>query len=297
LHECLVTVATLLAPFTPFVAEELWRNLAAGRDGRPDSVHLADYPFADDRAIDAPLEDAMAGARAIVALGRTIRADTKTKVRQPLREAIVHYPGDHDTVRPLLDLVADELNVKEVVFAESAERFGRWHAKPNFKVLGPRLGGSVKDVATALVDNDDAAAGLARGERVTVATASGPIELAPDDVDLTQEVLEGWGVASDAGITVALDLELSPDRKLEGLAREVVRAVQDARRAAGLDVSDRIALGVAAAGEVAAALERHRGAIAAETLATEMIDVAQPGLTMTTVEIEGEPVTIALRKL
>ena len=297
LHECLVTVATLLAPFTPFLADELWRNLAADRDGRPDSVHLADYPSADDRAIDPGLEDAMTGARTIVALGRTIRADTKTKVRQPLREAIVHYPGDHEAIRPLLDLVADELNVKKVVFAESAERFGRWHAKPNFKVLGPRLGGAVKEVAAALAGNDDAAATLARGESVAVRTGSGSTELAPVDVDLTQEVLEGWGVASDAGITVALDLELSPDLRMEGLARELVRAVQDARKAAGLDVSDRIALSVVAAGEVAEAFVRHRATVGAETLATELLDADQPDLTETTVEIEGTTVTIGLRKI
>jgi isoleucyl-tRNA synthetase len=297
LHECLVTVATLLAPFTPFVAEELWMNLAAGRDGRPDSVHLAAYPLADDRAIDAVLDDAMTGARAIVALGRTIRVDTKTKVRQPLREAVVHYPGDRDAIRPLLDLVADELNVKEVVFAESAERFGRWRAKPNFKVLGPRLAGAVKEVAAALEGNDDAASALALGERVTVTTGSGPIELAPEDVDLTQEVLEGWGVASDAGITVALDLELSSDLRLEGLAREIVRAVQDARKAAGLDVSDRIALSVTATGEVAQAFERHRGTVAAETLATEILDGGQANLTTSAVDIEGATVTIGLRKI
>ena len=99
LYECLVTVATLLAPFTPFVSEELWRNLAAGRDGRPDSVHLADYPEADGGAGDEELDAAMAGARAVVSLGRTIRADTKTKVRQPLAEAVVHYPGDHTARR------------------------------------------------------------------------------------------------------------------------------------------------------------------------------------------------------
>ena len=241
-----MTVATLLAPFTPFVSEALWQNLAAGRDGRPDSVHLADYPHPDEAARDAGLDDAMAAARAIVGLGRTVRVETKTRVRQPLAEAVVHYAGDHAAMTPLLDVVADELNVKRVAFAESAEELGGWRAKPNFKALGPTLGPRVKEVATALADDDGTLAGaLARGERVTVSLPSGDVDLGSDDVDLAQDVREGWGVASDGGLTVALDLDLDEDLRREGVARELVRVIQDARKDAGLDVSDRIQLGVA----------------------------------------------------
>src|SRR5206468_1064904 len=139
LHRCLLTVATLLAPFTPFVAEELWRNLAAGRDGRPDSVHLADYPDHDATDRDPSLDAAMQLARDVVELGRRIRVQTKTKTRQPLHEAVVHVPGRHGELDGLLDVIADELNVRSVRFAES-ETFGAWRAKPNFKLLGPRLG-------------------------------------------------------------------------------------------------------------------------------------------------------------
>jgi isoleucyl-tRNA synthetase len=296
LYECLVTVATLLAPFTPFIADELWRNLAAGRGGRPESVHLADYPSADDGVVDEELDAAMAGARAVVSLGRTIRAETKTKVRQPLAEAIVHYPGDHAAIMPLLDLVAEELNVKEVVFAESADRFGRWRAKPNFKVLGPRLGTGVKDLAEVLASEDGSLAGrLAGGDSVTVATPAGEVALSPDDVDLTQDVLAGWGVASDGGMTVALDLELTPELRSEGLAREVVRVVQDARRTAGLDVSDRIVLGLASGGAVADAIRTHSDTIAAETLAVELredLDDADA----TSAEVDGAPVRVQVRR-
>jgi isoleucyl-tRNA synthetase len=296
LHGCLVTLATLLAPFTPFVAEELWRNLAAGREGRPASVHLADYPRPDTTAGDDHLDQAMAGARAIVALGRTIRVETKTKVRQPLAEAVVHYRGDHSAIGPLLDLVAEELNVKAVSFAESAERFGRWHAKPNFRALGPRLGQGVKEVATVLAGDDGALAGaLASGVSVTVTTSSGDVILSPDDVDLTQEVLEGWGVASDAGITVALDLELTPDLLQEGTAREIVRAVQEARKAAGLEVSDRIVLGVETSGEVARAFHAHAATIGGETLAVELQDEVG-GDVVHTVEIDGTPLRVGVRR-
>ena len=147
-------MAQLLAPFTPFIAEELWRNLAADRDDAPVSVHLSDYPVADDAATDAGLNEAMAAARAIVELGRRIRVETKSRTRQPLSEAVVHYPGDHRALAPVLPLIADELNVKRIVFAESDSSFGRWRAKPNYKVLGPKLGARVKDVAAALANDD-----------------------------------------------------------------------------------------------------------------------------------------------
>jgi isoleucyl-tRNA synthetase len=295
LYECLVTVATLLAPFTPFVSEELWRNLAAGRGGRPDSVHLADYPLADAGAVDDGLDAAMAGARAVVSLGRTIRVETKTKVRQPLAEAVVHYPGDHAAITPLLDLVAEELNVKAVAFAESTERFGRWRARPNFRSLGPRLGPGVKDVARVLADDDGSLAGvLASGGSATVGTPDGEVVLSADDVDLTQDVVEGWGVASDGGITVALDLELTPDLRSEGLAREVVRIVQDARRAAGLDVSDRIVLSLESSGDLADAIHTHAGTIAAETLAVEVQEDPDGGGTST--NVDGTPVRVQVRR-
>jgi isoleucyl-tRNA synthetase len=298
LHGCLVTIARLLAPFTPFVAEELWRNLGAGPADAPDSVHLTDYPTADETLVDPDLDGAMAAARAIVELGRRVRTDTKVRVRQPLLEAVVHFPGDREALRPLLGLVAEELNVKEVLFAESADRFGRWRAKPNFKILGPRFGPRVKDVATALEEDDGStAAALAGGSPVELITASGPVRLDPADVDLVQETLEGWGVASDGGLTVALELELTPELRREGLARELVRLVQDARKAAGLQVSDRIALGIEASGEVAEALEEHRSTVAEETLAVDLRTAETPGASYRQdTEVEGSPVTITIRR-
>ena len=298
LHTCLVTVAQLLAPFTPFLAEELWRTLAAGRNGAPASVHLSDYPVADDSSVDETLVASMAAARAIVELGRRVRVETKTRTRQPLSEAVVHYPGDHQALAAVLPLVADELNVKEVVFAESDASFGRWRAKPNYKVLGPRLGDLVKRVANALAADDGAvASSLARGETVTLTVDGRPIELAPDDVDLGQEVTEGWGVASDGGLTVALDLEVSDDLLREGRAREVVRAVQDARRAAGLDVSDRIDLAVSATGDVAASIAAFRDYVAGETLAVALdVGTLDGDAFRHEVDIDGAAVAITLRK-
>jgi len=294
LHECLVTTATLLAPFTPFVTEELWRNLAAARGGRPVSVHLADYPEADTSLIDEDLDEAMAAARQIVELGRRVRVETRSKTRRPLAEAVVHVPGSHRLVGPLLATVAEELNVKRIVFAESDEAFGRWRAKPNFKALGPRLGKTVKDVAAALAaDDGDAARALARGEPVTVAGVS----IGPDDVDLVQEVSTGWGVASEGGLTVALDLEVTEELRREGLARDLIRVVQDARKAAGLDVSDRIVLAVEAEGELAEAFAQHRDLVAGETLAVEVAKGAGAGTAFRQeANVEGSLVTVWLAR-
>jgi isoleucyl-tRNA synthetase len=271
LHECLTELARLLAPFTPFVAEEVWGNLAAGRLGEPESVHLADYPEPDPEAADERLDAAMKAARDIVSLGRMVRSQAKVKVRQPLVRAVVHYAGDHDALRPLLVLIADELNVREVVFAESAEQLAGWRAKPNFRTLGPRLGGAVQEVARALAEDDGSLAGaLARGDGVTVTTPGGTVDLGPEDVDLSQETEAGWGVAAEGGLTVALDLEVTPDLRDEGVARDILRLVQEARRSAGLAVTDRIELVLAADGDLARVVGRHGDWIASEALAVSL---------------------------
>jgi isoleucyl-tRNA synthetase len=300
LHQCLITVARLLAPFTPFITEALWRNLAAGRDGQPESIHLADYPEPDHALRDSALESAMRAARMIASLGRTVRTDARAKVRQPLARAVIHFPGDPAALEPLLDLIAEELNVREVAFAESAETLAGWRAKPDYRALGPRLGTRVKDVAAAL-DGDDGslAAALARGQGVTLQTASGPVEVAPGDVDLSQQTTGGWGMASEGGLTVALDLEVTPELAAEGLARELVRLIQDARKAAGLDVADRIELTVETAGALEEAIAAHRDWIAGEVLATtvEVGEAAGKGdAHREERELDGQQVAVAIRK-
>jgi isoleucyl-tRNA synthetase len=298
LHECLVTLSQLLAPFTPFLAEALWQNLAAGRENRPDSVHLSDYPRPMAEASDPLLDEAMRAAREIVELGRRVRTDARVRIRQPLLEAVVGYSGDRDALRPLLDLVAQELNVRRVELADSAERLGRWRAKPSFRTLGPRLGAQVRDLAAALAEDDGRIASeLAAGGDVAIATSSGEVRLGPGDVELAQETSEGWGVASEGGLTVALELELTDELRREGLARELVRLVQDARKAAGLDVSDRIALGLQATGRAAEARDAFLEEIAGETLATEIsAEPVRDAELEQRASVEGSEVTISLRR-
>jgi isoleucyl-tRNA synthetase len=298
LYECLTTVARLLAPFTPFVTESLWRTLAAGRDGNPESVHLADYPEPDPTVRDEPLERAMETARRVASLGRTVRTDARVRVRQPLPRAAVHVPSDAGNLTPLAGLVAEELNVKSVDLAESPEIVGGWRAKPNYRTLGPRLGPGVKEVAAALHRDDGSlAAELAEGRPVQIRTAGGDVEVEPGDAELSRETMGGWGVAGDGGITVALDLEVTPDLVREGLAREVVRVIQDARKAAGLDVTDRITLTLDAGSEIGDALNAHRDWIAGEVLAAEIAEgPPPPGSHTERRDLDGRQVTVSVRR-
>jgi isoleucyl-tRNA synthetase len=299
LHECLVTLSRLLAPFTPFIAEELWRNLAAEDDSAPESVHLASYPEPDPTLSDPQLDTAMRTARHIVSLGRTARNEGGVRVRQPLSRAEVHIPGDPAPLRPLLPEIAEELNVREVVFAESAQRMARWRAKPNFRELGPRLGARVREVARSLQEDDGTMAGaLARGEHVIIVDGD-PISLSAQDVELFQETQTGWGVATEGGLTVALDLRITPELRREGLARELVRLVQDARKSAGLQVTDRIELAVEATGEIAEAFSVHREWIAGEVLAVDNVvgSVSAPPPLRVEGTIQGTPVLVAVRRV
>jgi isoleucyl-tRNA synthetase len=297
LHECLVTTATLLAPLVPFVSEEIWSNIAAGRAGRPDSVHLADYPRVHDAALDPGLDEAMALARLVVELGRRIRTETKTRTRQPLPAAVVHLPSAPGSFDSLRDTVADELNVKRVEIAGSAEVFGRWRAKPDFKVLGPRLGARVQAVAAALAADDGTLAErLVEGDPVEVAADDEPvITIGPGDVQLVHDVRSGLGVASEGGVTVALELEVTPELRREGVARELVRMIQDARKGAGLEVTDRIELAVETSGEAAEALAAHREEVASETLAATVTTDGFDGFRLEGM-LEGTPVIVSLRK-
>ena len=299
LHESLVTAAQLLAPFTPFISEELWGNLAAAREGRPESVHLSDYPVADRSLYDDGLDEAMRVARDMVELGRRVRNEARVKVRQPLRRALVHHAGDQGALEPLLPLVAEELNVREVVFSESAQELAEWRARPNFKVLGPRLGRRVKEVAAALAADDGGlASALARGEVVTVRAGGEDVALEPGDVDLVQETRAGWGAAAQGGLTLALDLEITSDLRLEGLARDLVRLIQDARKSAGLEVTDRIEVALETSGEIAEAVNAHRDWIAGEVLAIRIEDgtgEGWDGARRERAELDGAEVGITFR--
>jgi isoleucyl-tRNA synthetase len=267
LRSCLLTVAKLLAPFCPFVSDEIYDNL----DGELESVHLCDWPEPGER--DVALEAAMATAREAVRLGLAARGQAKVKLRQPLREAVVVAAGrERDAIEGLSDLVRDELNVKELRFVSQADELGSYEVRPNYRTLGPRFGSAMPQAAAAIAVLDPGAVAgvVAGGGTVGVSVEGSEHQLGPDDLELRLQPLAGYQLEREGGHAVALELAIDEELRREGLAREVVRAVQLARQSAGLDVSDRIALALAGDQDLLEAARAHEEYVAGETLATSV---------------------------
>ncbi len=294
LHECLRTITQLLAPFCPFVTDNLWANLA----GTSESVHLTDWPEPDRAALDPELEAEMALARLAVGLGRSARAESRLKTRQPLRRALVLLPG-HAVLSPEIAAeVADDLNVHELESVTSLEGLLEYVVVPNFRALGPKVGPRVPAVKAALATVDGATVKRSldtTGAFELVLDDGSTISLGPDDVEVRADSHEEFALAQSGEAAVALDTGLDDDLRAEGLARDVVRALNDHRKAVGLEIADRIALQLGATGPLFAAIGTHREAIAGEVLAVELtVDdtTALPGAS--TLDIDGAPLMVVL---
>ena len=278
LHECLYVVTLLLAPITPFVTERVWQDLfAATSDQVPESVHLASWPSIDGSLVDNELATSMALVRRLVELGRATRAESGVKIRQPLQRAMVAAAGWSALSDELRAQVAEELNVLAVEsLSESAGGLTDIHAKGSFRALGKCFGNRTPLVAAAIESADPRtlADDLAEHGTATVVVEGQPVEVTPDQVVITETPRQGWAVATAAGETVALDLAITPELRRAGLARDVIRAVQEARKGAGLDVSDRIELTWTAADELAEALREHSATVADEVLAVRFDEAA-----------------------
>jgi isoleucyl-tRNA synthetase len=276
LHECVEVLTRLLAPMVPFVAERVWQDIVRPvLPHAPESVHMAAWPAHDDSAIDDVLSADVALVRRLVELGRAARAASGVRTRQPLARALVGAPGWRSLPAALRAEIADELNVGEVsALAESAQELVDLTAKANFRSLGRRFGKDTPRVAAAIgaADAGALAAALRKDGRASLTLADlGDVEIGADDVMFTETPREGWAVARE-GETVALDLTLTDTLVRAGLAREVVRLVQEARKTRGFDVTDRVELAWHADGELAVALREHAGTVAAEVLATSLHD-------------------------
>jgi isoleucyl-tRNA synthetase len=279
LHTCLSTLARLLAPFTPFLADELHENLVRLVAGEaPESVHLTEYPVPDETARDEALREAMALARRLVTLGRDARTAAGVPVRQPLRRAVVTAPAEvRHLLAPVQKVIAAELNVKAIELA-SGEAATMSHAlRPNFRALGPMFGQRTPAVAAAIqrADAEAAVADLRDRGAFSIDLEGETIEVTGELVQVIEEPLTGWQVSADGPYSVALDLEVDRELRLEGTARELVRVVNDLRKRRGLDLADRIALHLEIAedpeGEIAATLDAHRDAIARDVLAHSVV--------------------------
>ena len=271
LHEVLDGLTRLMAPFTPFVTDEVWaRAVAPGLTGPPDSVHLTSWPTVDGDARDDALVTQMDLARRLVELGRSARTSSKMRTRQPLARALVAAPGWSALPRDLVAEIADELNVLDMVELSGAVggELVDVTLKIDFRAVGRRMGKQVQAVAQAVAAADPGVLSAAyRAGTATVDIDGSPVHLENGDLIITETPREGWTVASGPGLTVALDLALTPELERAGLVREVVRLVQEARKTSGLDVSDRIELWWTAEGVLAEALREHAEALAGEVLA------------------------------
>ncbi|MGP3942144.1 isoleucine--tRNA ligase [Streptomyces sp. 6N106] len=273
LHDVIETVTRLMAPLVPFITERVWQDLVVPVvPEAPASVHLTTWPEPDRSMIDPALSAQMALVRRLVELGRATRAESGVKTRQPLSRALVAAAGFETLGAELRAQIEEELNVSSLAsLSEVGGSLVDTTAKANFRALGKRFGKGTQPVAKAIAEAEAAALSVALREgNASVVVDGETVALSPDEVIITETPREGWSVASDAGATVALDLEITPELRRAGLARDAIRLIQEARKNSGLDVADRIALRWETADEeLRQALTDHAGLIADEVLATD----------------------------
>ncbi len=290
LHHCLVRSAQLLAPFCPHLADEIWARCTTGVDGAADSVHLTDWPEVTGD-FDATVSAQMAAARRLVVLGRAARGDAGVKTRQPLRRALLKHPGvelDHE----LAAEIAGELNVHDLEAVDSMAALVSWSAVPDFAALGPRLGSRVGEVAGALkaADGDALRAELAATGHIEIAG----VTVTADEVEFRASHDESFALAEDQDWAVALDLTMDDELRSEGLARELVRALNEERKRLDLEISDRVRIVLWTADPtLAERLGPHAGTIARETLAVDLDWSGEP-IEGSALKLGTDPVTVAI---
>jgi isoleucyl-tRNA synthetase len=274
LYECLTVAHKLMAPFVPFLAESVYQNLVRNVDAKaPESVHMADWPVADAAWQDDWLLQDIDVVQKVVGLARAARGQSGVRTRQPLSRLLVRAPND--AAAAALDShqeqILEELNVKGIEFIARDAGLVSYRIKPNLPVLGRRYGKLIPKIKAALDAADGAAIAqaAARDERFSIEVDGEVLDLGADDVLIETSSAEGYACAEDSGYLTALDTSLDEVLINEGLAREVVRSIQDARKQAGLDVSDRIVLGVSGSAAIEQALAQHRDYVMNETLAVE----------------------------
>ncbi len=307
LYRVLTVTAKLIAPFVPYLAEDMyqtlvWRPSLASKQSVPESVHLTMYPEADVSAIDAALSAQMRVVRDIVSVGLKVRTDHKLKVRQPLRRAhiVLNNVGLREGLESHKSMILDELNVldAELVGYEAAARFGQYAYKPNFRSLGQRgLGKQAQELkkAWATLTAEDKA--ILDGVLVDGQGTYKGIDLVRDDIEASFETKEGFAAAGDRVGVVVLETTLDDELRELGFVRELLNRIQAARKEMGLEYQDRIALGVLGGERVTAVMARQHAEIARECLAASVSSDAVPaGATSREVDVEGETVTIAIAR-
>jgi isoleucyl-tRNA synthetase len=303
LYEVLVTLAQLIAPILPFTAEELYQNLVrAVHDSAPESVHLCVYPQVHPAWEDAQLVEDIATLRRVVSLALSARQEANVKVRQPLPRLLVK-PSDvrqREVLMRLRDQVLNELNVKQLAFIEDEAALQSFVIKPNLAKLGPKFGRRLPHIQQALASANAAEIGakVVSGEAVELRVNDEHITLTPDDLLVERLPAAGLAVASDNDCIVALETTLTQELRHEGMARDLVRYVQDLRKKANFNIADRIIIHYVAEGEAADAIARHADYIQAETLAEALTAGELPdGSMATTLTLGSQPVGVGVMRV
>ncbi|MCL2457018.1 MAG: class I tRNA ligase family protein, partial [Defluviitaleaceae bacterium] len=279
LHHALVTVAKLAAPFVPFITEQIYRNLVVGLDKTaPASVHLTDFPVADERAIDSALESQMSVVIDIVVQGRSARNIANMKIRQPLCEMLVCISREANLDAQLLDVIKDELNVKEIRFIDDASQYTSCKFKPQLRTLGPRYGKLVPKITEALNAAPNAAMDALKAGVFTAQIDGTLVELTLDDVLIETTQTDGFSAANEKGVTVVLNTRLTPELIEEGNMRELISKWQNMRREADFEVTDHIAAGFfnCEGATLPEVIAKNEKTICAEILAKEISQSAPP---------------------
>jgi isoleucyl-tRNA synthetase len=300
LHTCLVTLAKLLAPFTPFIAEEMYQNLVRSVDEEaPESVHLTAYPVSDPMQIDNSLSQAMRLAMKISSLGRSARSKAGIKVRQPLSRVLVRprTPEEMAMLEQVSPQIVDELNVKEVSLLEREEDVLDFQVRLNPAVAGAKYGADMSKIANAL-DQADATT-VALQVRSGLAVEVGGYTIEPDEVTVTSSDRPGYASATEGGYTIAIHTVLTPELEEEGLARELVHRLQGMRRSAGFDIADHIVTYYSGGEAIAGVMNSFAPYIQQETLSEELIQAEPPdGAYTERQNIDGMDVVLGvMRKL
>ncbi|MEY5145162.1 MAG: hypothetical protein RL745_531, partial [Actinomycetota bacterium] len=280
LHECLRTLTLLLAPMMPFITERVWQDMYVASDpNAPASIHLAAWPVANDRATggyrNPDLVEAMGLTRRLVELGRAARAGANVKTRQPLAAALVTADGFEKLSEQLLQELRDELNVHSVVDGRGSSELVEVTVKANFRSLGARYAKQTPEIATVIGNLDETTrTDLVRALRAegtaSIDVGGTAVALMLDDVLITEVARTGWAVATETGISIALDTTITPELRRLGYMRDVVRVLQESRKSSGFDISDRISVVIHSSDkDVAAALAEHGEVISAEVLAVQ----------------------------
>jgi isoleucyl-tRNA synthetase len=299
LHECLLIISKLMAPFAPFLAEELYRNLhKLSANGSTDSVHLAMMPEPDETVIDSELEFRMDRAQRVVSLGRAIRTKANLKIRQPLKKILIPVKDkdDAESYRSVEGIILEELNVKELDPAVN-EDIIKYSIKANFKVLGQKYGKMTQKVAAVIHTFIPPQIIKLNAEGSAVISVEGKdVKILLEDVLIHAEDIAGWLVETDGTITVALDTELTPELVAEGFAREFVNRVQNMRKDAGFEVMDRIKIYYEGSDTIMKALQQFKSYIANETLAVDIAQSGNAGEYSAEWDINGEQCKISIER-